>query len=487
MKTIKILLLICFALFCLTVFADKVPKERAKIVAENWGKNKMGKNSKAKIEQFNFIQGKDTSLYVFNFDDNGFVLVPSEDNTYPILAYSKTGNFDLTNLSPEMETWLRYYAEMIKTEKKIERTSIIKEKWEEVESGTFLKSTMTTVPSLFESTSSSRWASWNPYFSKAPTAQTIYHKGHNGCVPLAMSQIMNYFAFPPLGDGSNSYTISGTSLGSTISFTISESFNKFLNYDLMPFRLTYCGNGQTNCNEGSFSNIPGITQQEIDAVGELQYLAGVSVGTLWLGMRDTANNTTGTYGAPDEWTDEMVNHFYYDADYSYWNETQIENSPTNFKTQLRNSLNNSLPALFRYSCHSNGSGHAIVIDGYENNEFFHFCSGRGGFTDGYFYLFPSDNDGTHNPREYIIFGGLECSMNIHPNCDINSSITLTNTTISGSSELYRASGNISVSNTTIASGAKVYFGSLNTISITSNFSIELGAELLINNKPCGNE
>lgn len=486
MKTAKIVFFILLILFEITSYADKVSKERAKTIAENWGERKLGKSGKEELGQTDYSYGKDTLLYIFNFGENGFAIVPADDNTYPILAYSYTEKFDLNNLSSELESWLNYYSEMIKFERTIDKSSEAKEKWNELESGTHLKSVMTTVPSLLESTGSSRWATWNPYFSKAPDTQDEFDKGYNGCVPLAMSQIMKYHAFPPIGTGSKTYTFSGTSLGTPYSITISENLNQYFGYSLMPFRLTYCGNGQTNCNEGSFDTIPGTTQQQINEIGKLQYLAGVSVETRWLGMRDTSSYPTGTYNTPNEWVQAMVNYFHYDSDFTYWNETRINNDSAGFKDSLRSNIDSNLPVLFRYGVPS-GGGHAIVIDGYDNNDFFHFCSGRGGYTDGYFYLFSSDSDGTHSPREYITSGGLRCAMNIHPDCDIDTNISLDNATISSSSVLYRATNNISISNTTLTSGAKVYFGADNSVSIISSFYVELGAELLIDNKPCGND
>lgn len=481
MKTIKILLPICFTLFCLTVFANKVPKERAKIVAENWGKNKMGKNSKAKIEQLNFIQGKDTSLYVFNFGDEGFVLISSDDNTYPVLAYSKTGNFDLANLSPEIETWLRYYAEMIKDEKKTEQTSSVKEKWEEVESGTFLKSTMTTVPSLFESSGSSRWASWRPYFNQAPAAQTQFPEGYNGCVPIALSQVMKYYEYPLIGTGSNSYDWNST--------TISENFNHIFNYDIMPFRLTYCGRNAYNCLDTlqGWANIPGITQQQIDEVGKLQYLAGVSVNMEWLGNR-TPPASSGTDSDVNSWVQSFVEHFYYSNDYHHWKVSDILNNTTGFKQAVRNSLNSGYPVYFQYSKSPLiWQGHAIVIDGYENDEFFHFIEGQGGYGDAYYYLFSGDANGAYLPRPYISNMLFQSITNLHPDCPTSQSITLSNITIAdGEGELIQSGNNLTISNFTIESGGAAVLRANNQITISSNFEVEIGGEVLIISQPCSN-
>lgn len=105
----------------------------------------------------------------------------------------------------------------------------------------------------------------------------------------------------------------------------------------MPFRLTYCGNGQPNCDEGSFDTIPGTTQEEIDEIGKLQYHAGVAVEMDW---------GTGTYDSPEDWVSEMEDHFNYLSTWEYYDHYYIANNPEVFKAKLRTELDAGRPVLF---------------------------------------------------------------------------------------------------------------------------------------------
>jgi hypothetical protein len=459
--------------------ANKVSKDRAKTIATNWGKIKMEKNPKEGLDKRYIFNENDTLMYVFNFGDDGFVIVPADDNTYPVLAYSKTGKFDFDNISTELRSWLNYYAEMITFEKKIEKSAKVKEKWEEIENGVRLKSVAATVPSLFESSGSSRWAYWRPYFNQAPAAQSQFYEGWGGCAPMVLSQIMKYHEFPLIGTGSKTYSYDG--------ITISENFNYIFNYDLMPFRLTYCGRNAYNCTDSlqGWGTLPGITQQQIDEVGMLQYLAGVSVEMRWLGNRDTSTSIHGTVGTTNKFAQSLVDYFHYSSDFTYWNSSSIQTNKAEFKQALRSSLNNSRPALFRYSTIS--GGHIVVIDGYENDEFFHFIEGEGGWEDAYYYLFPEDTNESYLPRPNIDLWDLESAVNLHPDCPSDQDVSILNITITaGEGELFQSGNNLTVNNFTIEDNGAAVLRANNTITLSSNFEVELGGQIFIVSQTCSN-
>ena len=483
----KYTLLLLLCILTIQVFSEKVSKEKAKKIAENWGSMKMN-HAKGDIDsnkKMNFACDPDTSLYVFNFSTGGFVIVPTDDNTYPILAYSYDNQIDVDNTKPIFDDWLRYYADMIKFNKKEKLDKKIKDKWIEIEQGVSLKSIQTTVPSLFETAQSSRWAYWKPYFNQAPPAQTGFNEGHNGCVPIGISQIMKYFKYPLIGTGTGSGYNNGT--------YFTQQINCFFDYNLMPFRLTYCGNGTNNCNDSSFNIIPGVTQANLDEVGKIQYNAGLAVEMHWIGMGSTAGTGTYTTSIPPtftlDWVNEMANHFYFIPPTSsdHWYSSEITASTSGFKSGLRNSLNNAYPVLFRYETVLNGGGHLLVIDGYENDNYFHFAMGCGGGLDAYYYLFSSDNDGVHLPRPYINLWGLDACLNIRPNCPPSQNKTVTNKVIStGNSELIQSGLDLMVDHVTVQSGGRAILRADHAIVISNDFEVALGGEILMVCKPCSN-
>ena len=474
----KYTLFLLLCILSIQVFSEKVSKVKAKKIAENWAVMKMNR-SKGEIEKkLHFINNKDTFLYVFNFKNEGFVIVPADDHSCPILAYSMNSQIDMENIKPNLRDWLRYYADMVKYNKKENLNQKIKDKWLEIDEGITLKSIQTTVPSILETTNSSRWAGWRPYFNQAPQAKPEYVEGYNGCVPGAVSVIMKYFKYPLIG--------TGTGTGKNNNSYFSQKINCFFDYDLMPFRLTYCGNGTNNCDNSSFNIIPGITQTQIDEVGKIQYNAGLAVGMNWIGMGDTTT-TTGTFGNTSDWVIDMADHFYYSSPTSsdYWDSNEITASTSDFKSGLRNSLNSSFPVLFRYGT-SNG-GHLVVIDGYENDEYFHFSMGWGGDGDAYYYLFSNDNDGIHSPRPCINLWGLNACLNIHPNCPPNQNITVTNkVVVDGDGELIQSGQNLTLDHVTIQAGGRAVLRADQEIIISNDFEVALGGEIWIVCQPCSN-
>lgn len=459
----------------------KISKIKAKKIAKNWSTMCMGmsRTYNAIEKSFYYKYDTDTSIFIFNFNNNGFIIVSADDHTYPVLAYSVDNNIDINYISPQLNDWLKYYSEMIEYNKNKKQDIKIKNKWEQIENGTITKSGQASISSLFETKQSSRWAGWRPYFNQAPQAQSQYYEGHNGCVPLAISQIMKYFEYPLIGTGT------GNGRNNGVYFT--QNINCFFDYSQMPFRLTYCGNGTNNCNDGSFDIIPGITQLQIDEVGKIQYNAGLAVGMYWIGMGNDGTTTTGTFGNSQDWVLGMANHFYYTSPTSsdYWSQSEITGNTSGFKNSLRNSLENGYPILFRFN--QTGGGHAVVIDGYENDEFFHFVEGQGGAEDAYYYLFSSDDDGVHLPRPYINLFGLNACMNIHPDCPPIQNKTVTNKTIAnGSGELIQSGNDLLIDHVTVQSGGRAVLRANQSIIISNNFEVALGGEILMVCLPCTN-
>lgn len=188
-----------------------------------------------------------------------------------------------------------------------------------------------------------------------------------------------------------------------------------------------------------------------------------------------------------DWVTAMANHFYYTTPTSsdHWNEFEISSNTSGFKNGLRSSLNNGYPILFRYDSSSSGDGHLVVIDGYENDEFFHFSMGWGGAQDAYYYLFSSDYDGFHLPRPHINLWGLDACMNIRPNCPPPQDRTVTNIAIpNGGGSLIQSGNDLLIDHVSIQSGGRAVLRADNSILISSDFEVALGGEILMICKPC---
>lgn len=204
------------------------------------------------------------SFYAVNFTNGGYVLIAAEEGVHSIIGFSESSTFDENQLSEAEKLWLDCVCNNIEYKRMVKKASHLKSaktkpyiesELENIQSNFLL--TTTSVPSLFETYQTSRWAYWYPYSIEFPNQDAT-----NSCVPLAMAQIMNYYHFPPQGSGTHS----------GVDFS-----QEWFDYNQMPFRLTYCGNGESNCDEGSFDILPGTTVQNETEVSTLIYKCAISV------------------------------------------------------------------------------------------------------------------------------------------------------------------------------------------------------------------
>lgn len=150
------------------------------------------------------------SVYVFNVNDSGFVLVSADDNVKPVLGYSTEGVFDATTAAESFMSVMRSYRDEIQyiRDNHVERSSDIEAEWDLVKStGRIMKQRNNrSVTPLVEVT----W-NQNEYYNDQCPEDPEGPNGHvyAGCVATAMSQVMKYWNYPETGNGSHSYTPGG--------------------------------------------------------------------------------------------------------------------------------------------------------------------------------------------------------------------------------------------------------------------------------------
>lgn len=445
------------------IYSQEVTLQKAILVGKNWLGNKISNSNTSDI--YIITNNNDTSFYMINFVESGFVIVPYDERINPILAYSSHGHINPDTLDNAFSTLMNSYKtkiEYVKNNKNIKDNKLVKAKWESILNDNLNSSTEKSVcvPSLFETNHTSRWASWDGYDDMLPGED-----GTNICVPLAIAQICKYHKHPKQGEGSNSYYVNNH-------YCYIDYSQHLYNYDLMPFRLTYCGNGENNCDEGSFDFLPGISEEQKQEISKLIYHVGLGVEMHW----NEYTNNSGTYGLPNNWATVMSQHLGYKSNWSYWSNSDIDNDPETFKMAMRNSLLNNSPILFRVG------GHAIVIDGFENENYFHGSYGRGGYTDGYYYLFLTDDDEIHLP---LPAGSLYYAVvDIEPDFDFPQIVNITTPISTNSIKAYQALQLINISSIIDGnglSGANIAIYAPEVI-LSPGFEIKKGAELYIKNE-----
>ena len=210
----KYCFLLLFGVICSlsNIYAQNVSLDKAKCIAELFmkestalGEEKTSVSSKH-VSTFTTKDGT-PSIYVFNLDGGGFVLVSAENRVKPILAYSTKGYYDASNVADGFYYTISSYNEEIEyvRNNRISATQDIISEWETVEKSGRIseKRNRTVVEPLVETT----WNQNYPYNMLCPEDE-LGNGGHvyAGCVATAMAQVMRYWNHPVNGYNSHTYT-----------------------------------------------------------------------------------------------------------------------------------------------------------------------------------------------------------------------------------------------------------------------------------------
>ena len=203
-----------------------VNEDMAKTVAQNFMRktNPSLKSTKNyKLEKIKDEMGEEL-IYVINFDEGGFVLMPADNRIEPILAFSENNYFETKNVEQinGVGLWVSDTKEGIKKIKqsKEPQSEVMKELWKKYLTKFRLKdegdppddpcvNSSTTVGPLI----STLWCQNHNFNSDCPTEawvenrwgcsadfddQDLYLNGRAraGCVAVALGMIMNYHEYP---------------------------------------------------------------------------------------------------------------------------------------------------------------------------------------------------------------------------------------------------------------------------------------------------
>lgn len=329
-------------------------------------------------------------LHIFDFDGQGFVIVPADDRVMPVLAYSFENPFP-TELNPELGYWLRGYNDQIAAIAKGDAPRHAQ--WDPqlfaaVEADSTVD--LTTVPAML----TTRWNQSSPYNQYCPYDSFYHDRTVVGCVATAMAQIMKYWNYPSFGQGSHSYQVQ--TWHSSYGFgTLSADFGHttYL-WQYMPDELDFVS-----------------LAHERDAVATLSYHCGVAVEMMY---GPSAAGGSGAYtdcGGPITACATNAFHRYFKYDSTLFYSDRDVYSDDEWCALIDSCLALGQP-MYYHGSDSTG-GHAFVLDGSDNQNRYHFNWGWGGFGDGFYAiddLAPrSGGDGgnttyTFNQGQGAIFG-----------------------------------------------------------------------------------
>ena len=293
--------------------------------------------------------------YVFNVrGGEGFVIVSGDDRAKPILAYSTTGSYDPQDVSEGFAFTLNGFCEEIQymREHNIEATPDIVAEWKRVsETGSLSRSGQTRA--VVDQLCQTLWNQNYPWNSQCPEDTTgSGGRVYAGCVATAMGQVMKFWEWPTQGNSFHNYTPEG--------------------YD--PQGANF---GQTEYHFELMPNVLDSTSTENDYfyIAQLLHHCGISVDMQYSG------NGSGAYS--EDVPIAFRNYFRYSCDdhitnygnlFPGWGFTNDQ-----WISMLKEGgLDELIPLYYSGSDDNGNGGHAYVVDGYDENNYFHYNWGWSG-------------------------------------------------------------------------------------------------------------
>lgn len=336
----------------------------AKKIGSNFISNKT-RNEKSQLNLFHVEKGDDgqPNLYIYNVEGGGFVIVSASRNMKPVLAYSLKNSYDGEIPEPAWYFINNYSKNVDYCDEKGVKMADADTEWNLLENKELpAERNATTVEPLIQTL----WNQDYPYNYYAPECNNYWNgnRCYAGCVACAMSQIMKYWNHPVQGSGSHSY-VHGTYGEQSANFGATT-----YNWAIMPFQL------------GSQAN------DAAKAVALLMYHCGVSV--------DMNFGPDGSAAYSKDVETALRQYFGYCAA-NYRERSQY--TEEEWIALLKSDLDKSQPVYFSGN-NDSGSGHAIVCDGYDANDYFHFNLGWSGSGNDYYSI--NDVAGFHLKEAVVV-------------------------------------------------------------------------------------
>ena len=326
--------------------AEVRSRESAREIAENFFGKAMTKSATPKLDMV--WDGSDImtraadqapAFYVFdNVSGPGFVIVSGDDKVNAVLGYSFESELDVNDMPPHFIAWMK------EIENQIRYVSSSSEY-----SSRAAASQDPGTPVIIRETA--LWNQDSPYNDLCPYDGTS--RSVTGCVATAMAIVMKYHEWPDAGVGTIPAYVTDTKKIEV------DAIELGYKYDWDNMLMSYAKGGNT-------------AQRE--AVARLMADCGAA---LLMNYSSTAS------GAPSEYIPMALSTYMkydksavlrYRGSYSYdeWHE------------MIQAEIRDVSPVI--YSGFSDDSGHAFVLDGYTENQYYHLNWGWGGYYNGYFLL-----------------------------------------------------------------------------------------------------
>ena len=333
-----------FVLTCLMMSvmmqAGDVSRQEALEKARQFMPNKEFEQQESSQRKAPGIGSMNSPYYVFNAENNGgFVIVSGDDRTEAILGYADKGELDVENAPDNVKWLLDYYDKVITAMGKLPENS------DEQVSTRRKAMAKVAAKKTIEPLLKTQWGQMEPYNKYCPEINGVRYP--TGCVATAIAQIVNYNKWPKgLTNATEKYISRTINISMPAMEPTSFDWDNMTDDDIARLML-YCGYG-----------------------AKIDY------------------NEDGSGGYDGDVECAFIDIFGYSKGYRLLN--RIGYSDSDWEQAIYQELAEGRPMY--YSGEVEKSGHAWVVDGYENGRF-HCNWGWYGELDGYFLLTGLTTDG----------------------------------------------------------------------------------------------
>ncbi|UCE07180.1 MAG: C10 family peptidase, partial [bacterium] len=347
------------------VFSKQVNKDEVARVAESFLEwtitNSLSKqiirNIKI-IEEFKNQKNQQVLGYIVNVRPKGFLVISSDTNMEPIIAYSFQHNWssDTSSTNTLYHILLQdmRFRKQALNKFNIDVIEKINRKWQtEFQSLTFQQwpEPGTTRTGGWLETTWYQRSPYNDFCPVDPDQDEYLARSLVGCVAIGMAQIVNYHKC--LGFANLDFDDEYTTRTRKIKIDADSSKCDFPSFESL--------NSLIESIKYKYENDSILTDTDKAA---LSFVCGILVRT------DYTWNASGalTWDVPDVLTDKLG---YFNAECRYFDNA--------YHTIIENMIN-GMPAQLTINRNHSGSKHSVVVDGYNTGDFFHLNFGNGEYS-----------------------------------------------------------------------------------------------------------
>lgn len=327
------------------------------------------------------IQKKD-QYYLITLNPQGFILLSSDTDLPPMIAYSFDNNFssNADELDKVNGFVSNYLSQMIQYQSASQKAKH-QAQWQQ----SYTRNRFDQWPPEGSTTTGgwlkTNWTQTAPYNNFCPKDPETNSRSYAGCPSIAMGQIVNFHR-----------TLNGTQLNENdryhAFFSATNSFFVDDAYEQLDFPQFSEINNYLNEIENLYQGDENLNNNQKAA---LVFACGIAIKQAY------SSSVSGSF-----FDCQVINGF---KRFGFNTSQMLRETDLYVYERIAQNMKNALPAQISLLS-PDGSGHQIVVDGYNTNEEYHFNFGWGGSSNGW-YAFPL----TGMPYNLNIFGSIVVDIN----------------------------------------------------------------------------